>query len=722
MGIFGLSGIVNKKNFKYSSAINKNDKIDIVIDGDNIMHSLMSFFPLEYDMCDSAVSRLIEYFFYKLEKYKMNPVYCIFDSMVKNQKQNTKVVRKEQDINNIIIDYQEMNESGSFMHMDLYAIPIFMDCLTSYIKENNINCRVIRIVGHGDLEIAHYAKENNCYVLTNDSDFFLYDIKGLILFSELDGFSSTGINMSMLFNDRYVYSPETVSKSLNLPIEYFPLFGALAGFTSSLLNIDDTQIHIKDLIQIINKNKGDIQKIIKELYNITNKETATSVAKQITNKIKIHNTKTIPEYPLDLYVGDTKNISKTKFRRKLSRFMSIENIAKIIMDYQDYNNNLPFLLLFNSQGVITPRLPTEDAIKKLSHFCFDLQRLSDDKFYYNITLYFYGDTRFYFNYLYLGYIYVVPARGDHMDFFESFRILLDFINNKNDQDILKDLCDIYNVTNIYENIDIHGNFPILLPLSLILYCRYNIRYDKKILHSLAYAHYMKHTHVRRLNSSYINDNIDLLAIKDEYFVIYSTLNSICCSLGHIYNKVEPLCFSAFLYNYLQLSDGSIQFTERENTSSFNNWFRVVMNYIDDNRMKWDYLDLPLSFTLFDENSSKTKEKETETNYSSIYSNKSKADSSHNKSEGSRSSNTKNKGKSDNKCVNKKSINKNRNKNMNSKKIHKYKNIHGMKRYKINNLIKADDDKSFEFDYLDAFMKHNPSFSRLKKIQAENEAY
>ncbi|KAK8792977.1 hypothetical protein WA158_005140 [Blastocystis sp. Blastoise] len=568
------------------------EQINIVIDADNLLFDLMKRFPLDYDLCTSVIQNIIKMMFLKLKLYKMNPLYFVFDGSVKPQKTNTVLGRREKRIDRSIEEYQRIKEgsSKSFNELPMSGKFVFMDCLRIYIKENNIDCKVIRAIGDGDLGTAQYAKDNNCYVLSTDSDFFLYNIKGLIWFNELDGFSSPAINSSMFFNDRYVYSPEIVSKCLNLPIGYFPLFGVLAGCDAITFTWERQELEIPILVDIINRCYGDIYSILKEIYSDIDEAELNKRVEDVKNSLYIYDATTTYEYPLDMYSTNEFDISKEEFKERFMQYMSIEKVKKIIMDYLDLNNSFPWSFLFNSQSVITPRLPNRNDIDNLSHFCFDLQRLAKDKYY--------GETRPYFRYRYMTDIYDVPARGDHMDLFTTLDILLYFTYKKDDKDILKDLCDVYNVTNIYENIDIHGNFPILLPLSLILYCRYNnnIRYDKKILHSLAYAHYMKHTHVRRLNLSCINNNIDLLAIKDEYCVIYSTVDSILGILGRFFTNLEPLCFSTFLYDYLDLSDGSIQFTDPEGMTPFNEWYSEVEHYMLENTYPWDYLEIPSPIT------------------------------------------------------------------------------------------------------------------------------
>ncbi|KAK8812248.1 hypothetical protein WA158_007482 [Blastocystis sp. Blastoise] len=597
MGVPNLLTYI-KENNRSPSAVDADEEIDIVIDAGNISNNLLRRLPVQYDLCSYLIHNIIELLFMKFKMYKMNPVCFVFDGTAKDPRMKTILRRRKTKINKSIEGYEEIKEgdvfSGKFIYnnvpiMNLVMSPsakyVFADCLKEYIQENNINCEVMASTGEGDLGTARYAKDHDCYVLSNDCDFMLFDIKGLIIYNDLEALHNLGIISDAFFVDRYVYSPEIISKCLNLRIQDFSLFGILDGCDAITYSWNRKGIYIIQLVEIINNNNSDLYKIMKSIYNRIDEEELNRRIQTVKNNMYIFDASSTYEYPYDMYISnDSQTLTKDEFKEKMESYMSNEETANIIMGYVTMTNNFSFPFLLNIQSVINPRLPTVDSIEKMSHFCLDLQRLPKDKYY--------GETRPFFCYRYMSDIYDVPARGSHMDFFKSLDILLDFINNNNDKEILSNLCSIYGLTNIYENIDIRGNFPVLIPLTIALYCRYDTKLNKRILRSLAYAHFMKHTHIKQLKNNFVKHNMDLLVIKEEYYAIYSTLHSILGILGRLSIKSNPICFSAFAYCYLELSNSNIEFTEPEGMVSFDDWYPYLEHYLLENKYEWNYLDLP----------------------------------------------------------------------------------------------------------------------------------
>ncbi|KAK8811459.1 hypothetical protein WA158_003193 [Blastocystis sp. Blastoise] len=591
MGIYGFYRLLGHSH-KYPSLVDRNEEIDVVVDGHDYINVLLRRFPFEYSTCESLVYRNVEIFFYKLKRYKMNPICFLYDYSTLKQKEKSFLKTRNVEFNSAVDDYANIKKRTKTDFRPSNGTSCYYHCIRKYIESHKLNCELIRPLGDGDRCVANYSKTHDCYVLTCDTDLFLYDVKGVIYQMDLNAFDTTSLLPTMYFNDRYVYSPQIISNYLKIPISYFPLFGVLAGCDTVTFFWERPNVSIEKLCDVINYYNGNIYMILSEFYQNLSEIELNERVQNVKDNLGIYNENIKSDYPFDIYPYDNSlEISREEFKQTLMKYMKDEKINQVINDHYYMKSNMPWSFLINNCNVVIVKLPTDEEMNRLCRFCFDILHRQYDKFF--------GDTRPFFHYRYLLKSGDAPSRGTHMDFFKAFDIFLKY-KETNIIEILHEICDIYELPYIYENIDIQGNFPYILPLAILLYHRYNTACDLNFLKSLAFCHYNKHIHKRRIciyllinnhiyltNNDITSDSLDLITLKEEYISVSENLFKVFTSLG------QELCISAVLYDYYDIDDGSIIFVPRENSIPFEDWYPQFEQYLIANNDEWTYIDIPL---------------------------------------------------------------------------------------------------------------------------------
>ena len=153
----------------------------IVIDGNNLCHFLYYYFelPCEYGGDYDQFAKRCETFFSALDSRNITP-YVVFDGAydIKENKFQTSLSRARQRVNtsNIVAYGKELKR----------ILPILaQSCFVHVLQRLGVEC--VTCDFEADRQIAALARHWSCPVLTNDSDFFVYDIPaGVILLDKLN--------------------------------------------------------------------------------------------------------------------------------------------------------------------------------------------------------------------------------------------------------------------------------------------------------------------------------------------------------------------------------------------------------------------------------------------------------------------------------------------------------------------------------------------------------
>lgn len=222
MGIKGLTGYVTQNSNNSMKQFELHDT-DLVIDGDSTAYQLYCNRFSPRNCCFSGdydrYGMLIKSFFDMLLECNIKPIF-IFDGGYDDRKMNTIEQRMKERI--------KIGGSIDTVSKDI-LFPLFLGDLFKNIAVQ-YNFPVIRCDYEGDLESANIAKALNCPVLSNDSDFYIFDVL-YIPFTSL----KQPIRKILLKGQCYSYIPcevfvtEKFLKFLKLPKDKLPLFATLLG-------------------------------------------------------------------------------------------------------------------------------------------------------------------------------------------------------------------------------------------------------------------------------------------------------------------------------------------------------------------------------------------------------------------------------------------------------------------------------------------------------------
>ncbi|XP_036414364.1 protein asteroid homolog 1-like [Colossoma macropomum] len=223
MGVQGLktymegnSDVLKRRNFRNSR---------LVIDGSNLYYSLYFQSHLdqahggEYEGFEKVVSR----FFANLRICKIKP-YVVLDGGddISNKKFDTLKKRAEDRIKRT--DALSKGRRGE-------ALPILIKNVFKQVLRK-LKVPLIQCVAEADWEVAALANEWNCPVLSNDSDFYIFDIKGGFL--PLSDFHWRKVKSIRQSDKKYIpaswYSVSNLCSTLNcMNKQLLPIFATILG-------------------------------------------------------------------------------------------------------------------------------------------------------------------------------------------------------------------------------------------------------------------------------------------------------------------------------------------------------------------------------------------------------------------------------------------------------------------------------------------------------------
>ena len=221
MGIPGLTHFLDTNNSVLEDV--KLSDLNLIIDGSNVVHFLYYYYKTSHVFGGDykVYAEGCRHFFETLQKCKVVP-YVILDGAYhpKGKKFSSSLNRiaKRATLAN------EIAKGGSGKVLPLLSADVFIEVL----KDLGISCVFCNF--EADYHIASLAALWKCPVLTNDSDFFIFDLPGgVILLDYLNVTLETDSNGSSYLNAQVFYSSNLAKWSGITEISMLPLFATLMG-------------------------------------------------------------------------------------------------------------------------------------------------------------------------------------------------------------------------------------------------------------------------------------------------------------------------------------------------------------------------------------------------------------------------------------------------------------------------------------------------------------
>uniref|UniRef100_A0A3B4EEN6 Asteroid homolog 1a n=1 Tax=Pygocentrus nattereri TaxID=42514 RepID=A0A3B4EEN6_PYGNA len=262
-------------------------KSKLIIDGSNLYYSLYFSFPLdqvhggEYEGFEKVVSR----FFANLRICKIEP-YVVLDGGddISDKKFDTLKQRTQDRIKRA--DALSKGRRGE-------VLPILIKNVFKQVLRK-LKVPLIQCVAEADWEAAALANEWNCPVLSNDSDFFIFDIKGGFL--PLSDFNWKKVESMEQSNKKYIvvswYSVSNLCSTFNCMNKHLlPIFATILGNDYAHLDktlfpnwtkfslIPGVNCKIDGLLRWLSCHKGPKDAIKALLSMITNPRDSVTVRK-----------------------------------------------------------------------------------------------------------------------------------------------------------------------------------------------------------------------------------------------------------------------------------------------------------------------------------------------------------------------------------------------------------------------------------------------------------
>ena len=228
MGIKGLTTFLDANTQLLTDFKFRNMKV--VIDGNNLFHFLNTLYGVDdnyggdYDHFASATFS----FFGTLDQCNVTPI-VLFDGpyIPSERKIGTSVKRAKERIS---LAYQ-LTLGLRGRATPIFCLDVFVSCLDA-MSIKHVTCD-----GEADNEIAALANLYQCPVMTNDSDFFIFDIEGgVILLDYLNlrirhdqDVSSSATEKNTSYIKVQIYYHRTLIDTFKLNADLVALFGTMLG-------------------------------------------------------------------------------------------------------------------------------------------------------------------------------------------------------------------------------------------------------------------------------------------------------------------------------------------------------------------------------------------------------------------------------------------------------------------------------------------------------------
>ncbi|OUM68409.1 hypothetical protein PIROE2DRAFT_58076 [Piromyces sp. E2] len=321
------------QKFKLSENTKKNnDSITLIIDGYSYYYSLA--YKLNWFIYDNL--KLIELLQKQLHLFlsieNLEKIIFVFDGVDIPLKGETEFLRRNGKIEsmkefyNYIVNATELHEKNSpktISPSPLSIMTFFQFLFDSKRIYSNIELKFSLL--EADKYIAELANKYNGYVISNDSDFFIYKTPGYINLSSLE-FPKKFIENS---NDKYdfiikyeLYTNKQILSHFSLTYDTLPIFASLCG--NDYLKIDNYP-RLKQYFKYYKGNRRGTNSIQFFIYkNIVN------FILDVKDRIKGMEKSTLTEYD-DLTDLQKLIIEKMLIQKPSEQNQEIENDFKIVL-------------------------------------------------------------------------------------------------------------------------------------------------------------------------------------------------------------------------------------------------------------------------------------------------------------------------------------------------------------------------------------------------------
>ena len=133
-------------------------------------------------------------------------------------------------------------------HTRTVVFPLVLVCITETLRSLK-ELNIIYADSEADVEIARFAQAHHAFVLSNDSDFFIFDTPGFIPFYSLS-FNSQNGHLSL---HGLMYKSKNVAQVLGIPSSYLPLLASLIGCDSSsgFRSNEGVKLHVHSCLNLL---------------------------------------------------------------------------------------------------------------------------------------------------------------------------------------------------------------------------------------------------------------------------------------------------------------------------------------------------------------------------------------------------------------------------------------------------------------------------------------
>jgi len=232
---------INRGEFKRISTMENgpynfknNQNLNLIVDANSFFYSLsrqINWFIFDYI-----------FFFKLLQKYifqllainnleRLVFVYDGIDTEIKietNIKHTTDRAKSMKDLYKKIIESSKQSKRGFFKPRKPCPVPLLKMAYVRYLfdlAKHNKKFEIKLSLFEADADIAALAIKYNGYVISNDSDFYIYDVPGYI--------NIESIVFPKNYNDNNIkyqlYRKELLIDHLGIPKEFLPIFATLCG-------------------------------------------------------------------------------------------------------------------------------------------------------------------------------------------------------------------------------------------------------------------------------------------------------------------------------------------------------------------------------------------------------------------------------------------------------------------------------------------------------------
>ncbi|XP_048010116.1 protein asteroid homolog 1 [Megalobrama amblycephala] len=223
MGVQGLKSYIESSNRNYLRSWAFRDN-RLIIDGCNLFYSL--YFDCNLDQMHGgdydAFEELIIQFFKNLAACDIRP-YVVLDGGTDHtdKKLDTIMKRKQQKINAAYA--LSIGKTGRVLPM--LVNKVFRQLL------HKLKVPLVQCLEEADWEIAALAKEWNCPVLSNDSDFYIFNLKAEFL--PITHFQWENVSVDRRTNQKFIqvkyFTVGHFCESIKMNADLLPLFASISG-------------------------------------------------------------------------------------------------------------------------------------------------------------------------------------------------------------------------------------------------------------------------------------------------------------------------------------------------------------------------------------------------------------------------------------------------------------------------------------------------------------